>query len=235
MIYSPFAYRKQQVSEPGPSYVTSGLTLYWDGANYSGSGDWLDLSGNGNDGTFFGAAPTGKTDFGGVVFFGGTNTYCVNTGVTTDGSDFTLMYAGQYVAGGSTGRIFSSYFCSSYNSLLGHWSGTVDSCYINNWYRQGNTYNNNWHITALKREGSVSSASSYRLYLDDVYTAPDPGFPPNTSTQYSGVSIAAYGEFVGSPGEFSTCNVGFVMWYNRALSDAELTENFDYFKNRYGL
>jgi hypothetical protein len=25
------------------------------------------------------------------------------------------------------------------------------------------------------------------------------------------------------------------MWYNRALSDAELTENFDYFKNRYGL
>lgn len=235
MIFSPFAYRKEQATAPAPTYVTSGLTLYWDGADYSGTGDWLDLSGNGNDGTFNGAAPTGKTDFGGVVYFGGSNTNCINTGVTTIGTDYTIMYAGQYVAGGSTGRIFSSYNATSYNSLLGHWNGYVDACYMNGWYRQATTSNYNWYITSMKRSGSASSSSSYRMYINDVYTAPDGGFSPGSTTQFDGISIAAYGNFNGYAGEFSRCNVGFVMFYDRALSDAELTQNFDYFKNRYGL
>lgn len=232
-LIKPITYFRTPTSGP---YVTNGLILYWDGATYSGSGDWLDLSGNNNDGTFNGAAPTGDTvTNGGIVKFGGVNTNCVNTGVTTNGTNYTLMFSGQYVSGGSTGRICSSYDATNYNSQLGHWNGYTDTFYTNGWYKNGSLQNYNWSIQAATRNGSASSSSSYKYYFNNVLQTVEGGFLPNSSSQFGGISIASYGDYNGSAGEFSKCNVGFVMLYNRALTENELTINYNYFKDRYGL
>ena len=64
-----------------PNIVTDGLVLCLDAANrrsYPGSGNsWLDLSGNGNNGTFGSgtAAPTFSSGNGGSLVFDGSNDY----------------------------------------------------------------------------------------------------------------------------------------------------------------
>jgi hypothetical protein len=118
---------------------------------------------------------------------------------------------------------------------LGHWAGYTDTLYLSGWYKQGTIQNTDWSIQAFKRSGSETVDTSYRKYFNNVYEAPDVGFTPTSNSQFGGISIASYGDFAGSSGEHSGCNVGFVMMYDRALSDSELTQNYNYFKNRYGL
>jgi hypothetical protein len=80
----------------------------------------------------------------------------------------------------------------------------------------------------LTGNGDISG-DSYSVYVNNSLT-----FGPNTagSAGPNGFSIGRYG-----PGnsEYSNSNFSFLLAYNRVLTAAEMTQNYNYFKGRFGL
>jgi hypothetical protein len=220
-----------------------GCILYWDGASYVSGGTWTDLSGNGNDGTFRGAAPTFNDTYKSVEF-NGINNDCINTSVYPT-SGYTIIYAGQYTTTNELyqARVCSSYDCNTNNAQVGHWYGRTDTAYFQRWYNHGTlTRDTNWSIQSFTYDGSLpaNQPASYAHKVDNVYQAYETGdgnwqYPIQPEARYKGVSMGSAGDYQGSGFEYSKCGVGFVQIYNRKLTDAELTTIYNKAKDRYGL
>lgn len=208
-----------------PSIVTSGLVLYLDAGNsasYPGSGStWFDLSGQNNNLTLTGS-PTYSTANGGILQFNGTNQYGQNSLNLSSGTS-TIIGAARY-SGATRGRIITSV---SNNWLLGHWSGTTENFYAEGWVTSVSAGANdtNWRI--LTGTNNVTG-DLYSLYVNvspSVVNSTAGAAGPN------GISIGRWGNAT----EYSTCEVSFVLAYNRVLSIAEITQNYNVFRGRYGL
>ena len=75
-----------------------------------------------------------------------------------------------------------------------------------------------------------------RMYVNGVQVASDAAAGTFT-TNANGCSIGVYGGFTGAGGRgyYFNGNIGIVKVYNRALSAAEVKQNFNALKGRYGL
>jgi hypothetical protein len=94
----------------GPDLIQDGLVLCLDAANtksYPGSGtSWVDLSGNGNNGTLTNG-PTFSSTNGGNIFFDGTNDYVrvSSTSIIPGSSSFTFnIWLNYSISGGAIFR-----------------------------------------------------------------------------------------------------------------------------------
>jgi hypothetical protein len=227
------------------SIVTSGLTLNLDAgfspsfatipsnANSSTVTPWYDLSGNGNNGTLTNG-PTYSSIGGGSIVFDGVDDYVscgnvlfnnvsavtisiwVNIQTFTNGN--TIISKGAQAEGSNT--TFAAWIISSsgirnrfYNST--GTSGLVDTGTLsqNTWYNLTWTYNGS-AITVYTNSiiGETAALSS----------------PLKTNTNPLSIARSIYGNNTQM-----ICSGTQI--YNRALSQAEITQNYNATKGRFGL
>lgn len=227
----------------GSSIVRNGLVFYIDAANrksYPGSGtNWIDLSGNGNNGTLVNG-PTYSNTNNGLLTFDGVDDYVniSNAAIGNFGtSNFTVSCWGK-AASGSTGTrgIFSKYnphSAAGTGWFMFHRDGNI-------WVRitqdlvaplenstiSVNIGTNRWHLFTM-----VRNANSFSLYANDSL------LQTNTTTNLIDCSSAAplrigsgYSSGYYYSGDCSGASI-----YNRALSATEIQQNFNALRGRYGI
>jgi hypothetical protein len=217
------------------SIVTNGLALYLDAGNassYPGSGTtWTDLSNNGRNGTLLNG-PTYSSADGGSIVFDGTNDLVQCAGsLTVTAATFVTWIRRNGNQGQYDGILFSR----------GTTTTTGMDFQVSNqigytWNDAGNTYgwqsglivpNLTWCMIAV----SVTStaATAYLCQTSGITTA--------TNTVSHGSSLID--DIKIAQDEFSTRyftgNIAIVQLYNIALSAAEVSQNFQVDRARFGV
>ena len=236
-----------------PNYISSGLTAYYDPANsnsYSGSGSTLiDLSGNGINGTVVGA--TYNAD--GYFELDGTNDYIVSgncfTAINSSDTHTVEMWVYANAASdclwsdlGQTNNPATSgyHFAGAqmlqvgpFNQIItGLWNGTAitrdvagSGSLTGAWKHVVRTYNGTTltgYVNGSNTSGGVTM--TFDSPNDDGETSWYLAFGAEDTTTYS-----------GSTAGWLDGRVGIMRVYNRALSGAEVTSNYNDAKSIYGL
>ena len=239
-----------------PSIVTSGLLLCLDAANprsYTGSGtSWRDASGNGNNGTLVNGPTYSSSNLGSIIF-DGIDDYstCTPTPTLLQGNpDITVM--GFYKR---TGNFSSKGFWGIGGSNAGgvgqgicNWnSGNTNEIAIDSWsqstFTTGQTYPLNtwigvaWRKTAGPMTRANCTVSIFNGSLTNYTGSSLTVLRPEASTNLvinsiGGLSVGSISVDTGycAPIEVSNHYI-----YNRVLSDAEVLQNFNALRGRYGI
>ena len=215
--------------------VTNGLVLSLDAADrnsYPGSGTtWIDMSGNNNNGVISGTATFNSANGGSLVF--GTNTYVIvnNNANILNKTAYTKccwLYITAFVGfnnnliSGDNNAPHAFWLFETSNLRAGHGSGNIalyqlvvstTSLSLNTWYFGAVTFN---------------TTTGWALYVNGVLES------TNASTaQYTGndnIQVASY-----NVGNFLSGRIACASVYNRALSAAEVLQNYNAQKSRFGL
>lgn len=211
----------------GSNIVKSGLVLYLDPANpksyVSGSTVINNITGSASGGTLTGGTFSGIN--GNVIITNGTSDYITVT-LPVFSSTYSLSFwfkpinlpGGEIQLFSSPADVASLSFFDTVAGVyrLGSWNGSS--------YRQTN---------AIIRTGSwynfvmVNSANTTHYvngYLDSTHAS--------TATLNSGTATIAC---IGGTARFLNAHLSSVMFYNKALSAAEILQNFNATKGRFGL
>jgi hypothetical protein len=218
----------------GNSIVTEGLTLYLDALNpssYPGSGTtWYDLSSTKNDGTLTGATlPIYNNK---SFFFNGSTSYVTNfptqiagTGTKTI-SAFICPYSnsidgGRVVAGTYNNVSGDSFLMLGYNGVgqIRYGNGVID---VSNLFQP-----NEWFNVTVTHDASITKGV---MYKNGVQVGINNSIPLLGAGTISG-SIGAQ----GNAGRIFSGSIGVIQIYNRALSPAEVRQNFNSLKGRFNL
>ena len=224
-----------------PRIVTDGLVLALDAGNtksYPGSGTaWTDLSGKGNNGTLTNG-PTFDSGNGGSIVFDGTDDY-VTTGTTLTDADELYANTGN---AWSTSSWFNVDAISGLDKVVtGRGSGvdgaTVYAVWINNAdlkvrLRGGTSTNistsiasNTWYNVVVTWDGTTANG-----YLNGQFvTTLAVGTASNQTNTFT-IGATNSGVLSEMDGKISQTLV-----YNRALTAAEVKQNYRNIKGRYGL
>jgi hypothetical protein len=210
-----------------PSIVRSGLICYLDPSNtrsYPGSGTTItDLSGSGNNGTLVGGATFSSVN-NGVIVLNGSNGY-IDVTLNLSASTYTVIGAARYVTnpGNTAGRTFSA---KNNNWLMGHWQGTTQNYYAENWVSGAGTgtADLSWRTYAATGNPGLDT---WQLYVNGISSV---GPNANGTSGPNNFSIGTY-----SGAEFSNSHIGAFLVYNRVLTAAEILQNHNALKGRYSL
>jgi hypothetical protein len=226
-----------------PSYglVTDGLLLNFDAATYSGSGDWIDsyasvsaVPSNGpvwssdNGGTFVLSAPA-------VQYF----TVPWPTFQPTYTLDIWFNFTAAQPPGAPclisdefTGAPFNFTINAASNQLQTGW-------YTTNW---GGQYATNNVPTGLTHDGSTwynitmaVGASEYRDYINGTVSYAPGNFGGGSAPNGSSPTQQFYIGKRWDNADTVNAKMAVVNVYNRALTDAEALQNFNYYRSRFGL
>jgi hypothetical protein len=225
------------------SIVTNGLVLCLDAGNprsYPGTGtNWFDVSGNNNTGALTNG-PTYTSGVNGYFTFDGVNDYVlVNssasipygsaartvsiwfyTNTTTWAADVNSLF---FYGAGSTGNAFGIDF-STYPSMeVFTWGGAGRDLTFSTTYSQVG-----WKNITVTYDGSTTIL----IYETGVFTQ-TLTLTAACNTTSSNVYIGALNPAVLS--SYYDGNISQASIYNRALSAAEITQNFNALRGRYGL
>jgi hypothetical protein len=218
------------VNKNYPTAVTDGLVMCLDAGftpSYPGSGTTIyDISGNGNHGTLYNGVGY-STNSGGVLTFDGSDDWVVTSGPNLISTNYTVMGAARYSGGLSQRMITAPYSINANNWLMGHWNNSTENYFAEGWISTSGIgpSDTNWRIYSVN--GNIAG-DSYALYVNNSLNA---GPNSNGNAGPNRFSISGYG--VGqeqSQGEFS-----FLLAYNRILTTAEMTQNYNAYKGRFGL
>lgn len=216
-----------------PSIIPEGLRMNLDAGNtasYSGSGTtWTDISTFGNNGTLTNG-PTYNGSNAGTIVFDGTNDIVTTSCVPTSTFTWSVWFKTNVLASGY--RNIISVPTNSYMLMLldtsvnrmGFWSSDgmgggdlgVTSLSTNTWYN-----------AVFVREDN-STTNGYKAYLNGVYKGAS-----NTSTWSSSDTISIGGRTDTS--QYLNGNVAQVAIYNKALSQLEISQNFNALRQRFGI
>lgn len=228
-------------------FVTSSLSLYLDAGNtssYSGSGTtWADLSGNSNNLTLFNS-PTFTSNIGYFTFNGSTQfarrsifySSATNWSMAAFIRPSNLNQLSNYMQNGRDDGVNAPF--NGYGIGLGNGSSTGSAAtgaklqvihggitYVNPEYTFAST--SPWYYVVATRDTTTS-----RYYVNGTQTSLTSTSAPNAPTDVFSVgagtsSTAATRYFAG--------DVAVVLFYNKQLSQAEITQNFNAFRVRYGI
>jgi hypothetical protein len=218
----------------GPEINESGLVLSLDAGNpksYPGSGTtWTDLSGRGNTGTLTNG-PTYSSANGGSIVFDGTNDY---SPIATSGFSF----------GSSAGTLSAWAKATAATVNNGNWIITYGNSEINQnralgVYNQVYTFSGYGFGTEVSAAGfqtntwfnivGVYNGTNASMYINGVLVS-----GPTAKTWNTVASNAQIGRQTNGS-EYWNGNIGQVSVYNRALSAAEVSQNFNALRGRYGV
>jgi len=229
----------------GPNTIETGLVLALDAANrqsyVSGSNTWNDLSGNRNSGSLVNG-PTFSTEAGGSIVFDGNNDYIQisdNSSLNFSTGDFTVLcWVGQLTGYPGSARSIiwkGSRFDGNLAGWSITWAGSPADLYFiissNSSRLEGQTNPafglNGW--MGYKMIGMQRTGTSWRQINNTSITnlGTFSGDVNNTQPIY----IARNGHY----NVYLSCSVGNVQIYNRALSQTEITQNYNALKTRFGL
>ncbi len=214
--------------------VTSGLVLYLNAADansYPGTGTtWSDLSGNNRNGTLVNGPSFNSSNGGSIVFDG------VDDNVTTTFNpaltDFTIgIWFRQ------SGTVINYQRLIDSNYITGTWIGR-NSNTPNSWGggvrdtiapfgRFITLTDGQWHYIVSRRQGTTHTI------LGDGITNTASGTVSSTALNTNNITI---GRSDQSPSfDYMSGNIAQVSIYNRALTDAEILQNYNATKTRFGL
>lgn len=221
----------------GPSLVSDNLVLHLDAgdsASYSGTGTtWYDLSGNGNNLSVDPAqttSPIFQTTNGGMFSFDGVNDV-IDAGNIMPGGDFSISfwYNTDYSIGENS-ALFGVGTNGQNNTLLFYTNTNYGTAYsqirvygLGSELMKGSSIDNTgWRFVSFIRQGST-----YKIYLEQTLD--------NSATRSGSTSSLLHiGNFNGISRSLKG-DLAFVSLYSKALSGAELSQNFDATKDRFGL
>lgn len=225
----------------------SSLVLCLDAANtksyVSGSTTWSDLSRSRNNGTLVNGPTFSSTNNGSIVF-DGTNDNVVLGNVLNIGlNSWTLSCWVKLNTGSGTMGIAGK---TSQRSYVGRYAIFVETSNINALFQPVGNYTVSTSVTPYV-DGkfqymvlTINRTGFMTLYIDStsvgtpVSVSSDSGVNLNASTDY--FYVGAYGNSTGQvPALFLNGNVAQVQVYSRALSAAEVLQNYNATKSRYGL
>jgi hypothetical protein len=222
--------------------ITANLVMNLDASNsssYPGSGTtWTDLSGNGNNGTLTNG-PTYSSANGGSIVFDGTNDYVnCGTGLAQSGSwtisgfvkcsvssaqAIILQRSGPSPTYLQNYEIFvlatNKFACGADADSYKRVESTT-TMVTNTWYFVTGLYDSTTKILSIYINGNLENSSTALV-----------GNPTSTGTQY--VTLGA-GDGL-EIGNRLTGNISKALIYNRALSAAEILQNFNSLRGRYGI
>ena len=212
--------------------VTSGLRLHWDITNsssYSGSGTSVtDLSGNGYTGTIVGN-PTYSTNSGGYLVFDGNGDRITSTMTAPSGARAYGMWV-YYTS--TTQNNGQGYQMSGIQAGGGYtYQGIVDggNVYFYIGSGTGGTVSpvftlsaGNWYYQVLTFDGT-----NYTVYVNGASIQTGTTTTGTTSTTFSAGAMNSNYHSYGYGAEWQ--------FYDKGLTAAEVLQNFNAGKGRYGL
>jgi serralysin len=231
-----------------PVIVSSSLELYLDAANsssYPGTGTtWYDLSPNSNDVTLT-SGPTFSTGSGGTFYFDGINDYGVtanNIGFSGDvEATLSIWINMPSIAGGSWNDAIS--FGNPYvaragmgifvNSPAGGSGGVAAGFFTGqNPYATSVFSANNWYNVVFTKAAGAVNATNAKIYINGS----------QVTLNFSGISATAP-NFTNTPLYLGkdTANqmypgyIAQTMVYSKELTSAEVLQNYNATKSRFGL
>jgi hypothetical protein len=240
----PSGVTGQRYADNGENIVRDGLVLYLD-AKYSYNGFWYDMSGNGKDGESINGPSYSPTD-GGSVVLDGSNDYIRGPAVLTKYSAGTIeAWIKTSNSGSPGGHIYgeSTPGDATYWGHLRLHGGklhfAIDDNSVVPEIRSTNTVNDNaWHQVVVT--GSGNKSSDWLFYIDGQPESRsveggtesnlnDFWFNTNTLNAYTigALERTSVGNVLGG-------NIAIVRTYNRALTAAEVLQNYDALKSRFG-
>ena len=210
------------------------LKLNLEADSYSGSGNWLDSSGNGNNGTINGA--TWEKELGNFFEFDSSNDYidCGSaSNIIPSGSNFTI----------------ETWVNAKNNTENEYWFvvGAVESSSPYGGFSIYNQHNtDNWGI-ALNKSGTwtsldtgVSIQVNQWVHLVYTYDGSNMKFFVDGEEEFSSTQSGSL-QYTGSPNfeigrnisAYAPIKVGQVRLYSTALSQAQIRQNFNFTKPKY--
>ena len=221
-----------------PSVVSANLKVVLDGTTYTSGTTWADTSGNSNNYTLVNS----PTFSGGVFTFNGTNqyvnspdynaTYAMGTSSTPFTFEIWAKPSGTTNSGillDETGNVAQNGWHDSWiefaggNIRIGVWSNgsgfSLGAYTANNWYQIVMTY------TGTVLTGYVNSVQQYTGSVTRT---------GNGSTIYYTLAGPSDITNLGN-GAYYSGSIGAMRYYNRALTAAEVLQNFRNLGYRYGL
>jgi hypothetical protein len=229
--------------------ITDGLVLALDAGNlksYPGSGTtWTDIIGRGNTGTLTNSppytysSPTYSSQNGGSIVFNGVNNYVENlspnlgisgdtsvtlscwfyNSVNSSDNQALLVYGNGSTGGDSISILLQSLtFYASFN-------GGLDAVIADNVYAL-NTWNN---VVVTKTPGAINTTT--KLYLNGVEQTITSASSSTPSLSSRVVRVARW--TADATPYYFLGGVSAALIYNRALSAAEVLQNYNSLKNRF--
>ena len=207
------------------SIVTDGLIFNLDAGfvgSYPTTGTtWYDLSGNNNNGTLYNG-PTFNSANSGSIVFDGVDDYSTSF-ISSPGSNFTISFWFNVISFGSGERqIFmpgggDQASVSIVNSRIGSWNG--------NSYRYSPTVlsTNTWYNFVMTN--STNTIFYLNGNLDSTYA----------STGNFNTGTATFSAAFGGASRFLNAYFSNVCVYNKTLSAAEVLQNYNAQRGRFGL
>jgi hypothetical protein len=235
----------------GPNAIISnGLVMHLDAGNnssYPGSGtNWADLSSSGNNGTLTNG-PTYSSSNGGTIVFDGTDDVVSFGNILNMGlNSWTLscwvkFNSGSVPSSGPAGIIGKT----SYRGNVGRYSFYIEDNNLHAFFQPDINYSvatpiapyldNKFHNLVM----TINRTSMMYFYIDGVSV----GTPLNVSgvssinlnSSTDNFYIGSYGSSNGqSPQYFFNGNVSQASIYNRALTTAEVLQNYNALRPRFG-
>ena len=224
--------------------ITTDLLLYLDAdnpASYPGSGNgntWYDLSANLNHGTLSTIAIANTASTPKKFTFDGTT----GTNVSFNTAKFNVTYTGKTVMfaakmdassntyralfGSSEGRNFNFYLMKTVSGYKLHFSSTGPN-WVNSMGWESDVVQlatGQWYVFAFTHD-----ATSARFFLNGQLVGTTTG---TTILQYQTTLV---GERLGGGDNYWKGDINTALIYKRGLSNAEILQNFNALKTRFGL
>ena len=216
----------------GKAIVTDGLVLALDAANkksYPGTGTtWSDLSSNGNNGTLVNG-PNFNNSNGGIFNFDGTDDYVSFQTITNN--IYTLDF--WYKMGGNDGTY--GYFASGgANGVAISEGGTGNGLVYGRFYY--------WNGSSASVLSDIPSTTIWNNICVIINTTTNNlQLFGNGSQQYNSTvsgmatSVSNIGRYVVANNNFLKGNLATYKIYNKQLTPAEVLQNYNATKDRFGL
>ena len=202
---------------------------------------WKDMSGNGADGTLVnGTAISYNGGGGGAMLFDGVNDYVTISSFANKPSSQITCEAWIYPTKPSvgTGTIRGGAVSCTNSMYLGiidsvdggstfamHWANQTSNSRLYNW--NGSIPNNQWSYLAGTYDGSTMKA-----YLNgvEIYSASQTGTIPDGT-----YVVGTYGGALTDGVHNFNGHIGIARIYNRGLTEAELLQNYNNGRTRFGV
>jgi hypothetical protein len=231
-LFTPttFFYQPPAVETPaGAQVVTNGLIIYMDATNaasYPGSGASIFnlVAGQVYTGSLVNS-PTYKDNY---IQLNGTNQYISIPHPGYTSGTATIMGATRYADTAGNGRMFSGGVAGN-NWLLGHWSNTTLNYYAGGGIAgmAGGPNDTNWRVYTGTQATATDRYDFYVNGVNSVTSSTAGAYGLNTP-----LNVGRQGE---NNTEYSSGSFAFVLIYNRVLSPAEVTQNYNALKSKVGL
>ena len=227
----------------GPDIIENGLVLCLDAGNrqsYPGSGPvWTDLAGTNNGNLENG--PTFNSANGGSIVFDGSDDYVVTPNYTfvNSGISNTSMFAWVYPKTlGSTIITYGQWADSDWSTGLGIRSEGYISWLMNGFPNDPYGYDKNYStnfilsLSSWSYIGFVKNTTNVTICYNNSFVTfipSDLGSPISTPNRFT---IGA-GSQNGSRGKYHNGYISHITAYNRALTPAEVLQNYNATKGRF--